>query len=190
MRFRHRQRVGPAVDLARAGEDDLDPRVVAAARLEDRQLAAAVDLEIRVRILHAVDVADLAGEIEDDVLIAHQVIHGALLPHVGDVDAQPVLDAADVEQVAAVVGDQRVDDRARGRRARRAGAQVAADEAQAAGDHHRAIAVEGAVVDGAGLRLRSRRDSSRALSADLVEHHQLQPAAGEIQVGPDDTARA
>ena len=58
-----------------------------AARLEQRQLAAAVDLEIGVRIPHAVDVADLPGEVEDDLATAHQVVHRARLPHVGDVDA-------------------------------------------------------------------------------------------------------
>src|SRR5688572_7500838 len=36
VRLRYRQRVGPAVDLAGPGEDDLDPGVVATARLEDR----------------------------------------------------------------------------------------------------------------------------------------------------------
>jgi hypothetical protein len=40
----------------------------------------------------------------------HQVVHRALLAHVGDVDAHAVLDARDVEQVAAVVGDERVDE--------------------------------------------------------------------------------
>ena len=77
VRLVDRQRVGPAVDLPRAGEDDLHRRVVVAARLEHRQLAAAVDLEVGVRIAHAVDVADLAGEVEDHVAIAHQVVHRA-----------------------------------------------------------------------------------------------------------------
>ena len=81
-----------------------------AAGFEQRQLAAAVDLEIGVRVAHAVDVADLSGEVEDDLAVLHQVVHRARLPHVGDVDAHAVLDAGDVEQVAAVVGNQRVDE--------------------------------------------------------------------------------
>ena len=76
----------PAVDLARAGEDDLHRRVVMAAGLEDRELAAAVDLEIRVRIAHGVDVARLAGEVEEIVLIADEVVQAVLVAHVGDVD--------------------------------------------------------------------------------------------------------
>ena len=94
MRLGHRQRVRTAVDLSRPGEDDLHAGVVAAAGLEQRQLAAAVDLQIRVRILHAVDVAHLTGEVEDHILAAHEIVHRALLPDVGDVHRHAVLDAA------------------------------------------------------------------------------------------------
>ena len=128
-----------------------------AARLEHRQLAAAVDLEIGVRVAHAVDVADLAGEVEDDVAVAHQVVHRRLLADVGDVDAHAVGDAVDVEQVAAVVGDQRVDEQHVGAELDELAREVAADEAEAAGDHHAAAAVELAVVGAharpAGLRV-------------------------------------
>ena len=113
-----------------------------AARLEQRQLAAAVDLEIGVRIAHAVDVADLAGEVEDHLAALHEVIHRAGLPHVGDVDRDAVFDAGDVEQVAAVVGDQRVDQQHVGAELDQAVREVAADEAEAAGDHHAAAAIE------------------------------------------------
>jgi len=86
MAFGHRQRVGPPVNLARAGVDHLDARVVMAARLEQGQLAATVDLEVGMRVLHAVDVTHLAGQVKDHFAVAHQVVHGAGLPHVGDVD--------------------------------------------------------------------------------------------------------
>src|SRR5687767_12085765 len=76
----HGQRVRAAVHLSGSREDDLHGWIVAAAGLEDEQLAAAVDLEVGIRILHAVDVADLSREIEDDVLLAYQVVHRALLP--------------------------------------------------------------------------------------------------------------
>ena len=145
-----RQRVGTAVDLARAGEDDLGAGIVVAARLENRQLAAAVDLEVGVRIAHAVDVTDLAGEVEDDLPVAHQIVHRALLPDVGDVDAHAVGDAVDVEQVAAVVGDQRVDEQHVGAERHQLPREVAADEPETAGDHHATAAVEGAVIHAHG----------------------------------------
>ena len=159
-----RQGVRPAVDLPRAREHDLHRRVVCAARLEQRQLAAAVDLEVGVRVLHAVDVADLAGEVEDHVLPAHQIVHRALLADVGDVDADAILDAADVEQVAAVLGDQRVDEQHARAEVDELAGEVAADEAEAAGDHHAAIAVERAVG-----RSAARRRAGRAHAAILAD---------------------
>ena len=110
VRLVDRQAVGPAVDLARAGVDDADPRVVLAAGLEHRELRAAVDVEVGIRIAHAVDVADLPGEVEDDLAVLDQRVHRRLIAHVGDVDAHAVLDAVEVEAVAAVVGIERVDD--------------------------------------------------------------------------------
>ena len=88
-------------------------------------------------IPHAVDVADLAGEIEDHVLLAHQIVHRGLLADVGDVDADAIFEAADVEQIAAVVVDQRVDEQDARAEVDELPGQVAADEAEAAGDHHR-----------------------------------------------------
>ena len=48
-----------------------------------------------------------------------------------------VVDAGDVEQVAAVLGDQRIDQRDTRAERDQAAGQVAADEAQPAGDQHR-----------------------------------------------------
>jgi len=51
----------------------------------------------------------LAGEVEDHGAVAHEVVHRALLTDVRDVDVQAVREAVDVEQIAAVVGDERID---------------------------------------------------------------------------------
>ena len=88
----------------------LGSRVVLPARLEQGELAAAVDLEIGVRIPHAVDVAHLAGQVEDHLARPYQVGHRRALPDIRDVDAQPILDAVDVEEIATVVVDERIDD--------------------------------------------------------------------------------
>ncbi len=169
-----RQRVGLAVDLPGAGVDDLGARIVMTAGLEQRQLAAAVDLEIGVRVTHAVDVTDLAGQVEDHVAPLHQVVHRAGLAHVGDVDVNPILDAGDVVQVAAVVGDQRIDQQHVGAEIGEAMGEVAADEAEAARDHHAAPAIElGVAHDGcrrpiAAARARCAARCSRLITSD---HH-------------------
>src|SRR5438132_1691297 len=86
--------------FAAARRNELHGRIGIATRREDRQLTAAVDFEVRVRIAHAVDVAHLAGEVEDHRAVADQVVHRRLLAHVGDVHAQSIGEAVDVEQVA------------------------------------------------------------------------------------------
>src|SRR5512145_1967060 len=85
--FGDRQRERFSVDLSRAGEHDLDSGVEVATSLEQTELTSAVDLEIRIGIPHAVDVADLTGKVEDDFDVADEIVQGALLPYVGHVDA-------------------------------------------------------------------------------------------------------
>ena len=89
--------------------------------------------------------AHLAGQVEEHVLALHQVLH-AVPAHVGDVDADLVLVAGEVEEVAAVVRQQAVDRRHLRPEVGERAAQVRADEAEAAGDQDPAPAVEVAVV--------------------------------------------
>src|SRR3990172_2110899 len=77
---------GLSINLARAGVHDADPRVPLAAGLQDRELALAVDLEVGHGVGHAVDMADLAREVEEDVLAGDEVLHSVRVPHVGDID--------------------------------------------------------------------------------------------------------
>ncbi len=163
MRLGDRQRLGAAIDLPGAGVDHLGAGVVVAAGLEQRQLGPAVHLEVGVRVAHAVDVTDLAGEVEDHVLAAHQIVHGAGLAHVGDVEPHAILHRLDVEQVAARIRDERVDEQHLRAEVGEADGQVAADEAEPAGDHHAAPAVEvGAHVSVAPAPAGPRRARRRA----------------------------
>ena len=112
------------------------------------------------------------------VAVAHQVVHRALLADVGDVDAQAIVDAVDVEQIAAVVGDQRVDQQHVGAEIDQLTRQVAADEAEAAGDHHPPAAVELAVSHGHGARVGGghRRGGRRRARGDAAgDHDQGEP---------------
>ena len=81
--------LGPNVDVVQGWKVERhDPlhrivigRVVAA-RLEHGELAAAVDLEVCKWVLHRVDMAHLAGQIEDDRLAAHQALHREHIAHI------------------------------------------------------------------------------------------------------------
>ena len=70
------------------------------------------------------------------VAVPHQIVHRGLLADVGDVDPHSIRDPVDVEEVAAVVGNQRVDEQDVGAEIREPSCEVAADEPEAAGDHH------------------------------------------------------
>src|SRR5262249_19428681 len=141
----HGERNGAAVDLTRSGKDDLHPRVVIPACLEDGELAAAVDFKVGVRVAQAVDVTHLAGEVEDDITALDQVVHRRRLGEVGAIDVDAIGDRVDVEQVAAVVRDERIDQQHVGAEIHQPAGEIAADEAEAASNHHGSTAIECAV---------------------------------------------
>ncbi len=138
----HRQELGLSIDLARAREDDFGDRIVMPAGFEERQLAVAIDLEIRVGISNAVDVAHLPGHVEDDFAIAHQIVHRAGLTDISDVDPHAIFDAGNVEQVAAVIGNERVDQENICAKLDEPAGEITADESEPARDHHAPAAVK------------------------------------------------
>ena len=115
--------------------------VLVAAGFQDRELAARVDLQIGEGVGHGVHVADLAGQVEDHILALNQGAHGIGVAHVGNVDLQAIFVAGDVEAIAAIVGDERVDQGDAGAQVDQPPGEVGADKAQAAGDEHGAACV-------------------------------------------------
>ena len=70
-----RQIFWPPVLLARCRDDDLRAWRMLAAGFEKPQLGMTVHRQVRVRIAHAVDVADLPSQIEDERPASHQLSH-------------------------------------------------------------------------------------------------------------------
>ena len=64
--------------------------------------AAAVDVEIRERIDHRIEMARLPRQIEQIVLIANQLCDRVRIAHVGDVQPHAIADVRDVREIAAV----------------------------------------------------------------------------------------
>ncbi len=120
-------------------------------------------------------------------------VHRRLVADVGDVDAHAVLDAVDVEPVAAVVGIERVDNQHVGAGVDELPHQVAADEAEPAGDHDPATAIErevsGCHVCSARLTPTCRNagrgmDRRCMLSAGL--RHGKRPIVGRLEASGDE----
>src|SRR5262245_65936953 len=86
MVFVHRDVVRLAVDLTGAREYDFDVLVVVTAGFENGQLRSTIDFEVRVWVLHGVQVARLACKVEEIVLPLNQVTHAVLIPHGGDIN--------------------------------------------------------------------------------------------------------
>ena len=78
--------------------------------------------------------AGLPGEIEKIILAGDEVVDAVRIAHVGDVDVKPVADVGDVERVAAVFGDEGIDERDVRAVAHEAAREVGTDEAESAGD--------------------------------------------------------
>ena len=76
--------------------------------------------------------AGLAGEVEQEVLADEMRPQAVAVAHVGDVDADAVLDSLDVEPVAAVFRHQAVDQRDLGAQIDQPPGQVRTDKPQAA----------------------------------------------------------
>ena len=124
------------VDLPGAREDDPCVGVHEAAGLEQRELCTAVDLEVRVRVGHGVEVARLSREAEDDLAVGEEIREAVNVADVRDVHRHSILDAVDVRDVAAVLGNHRVHEQHLRAGLDEPPGQVRADEAEATGDQH------------------------------------------------------
>jgi hypothetical protein len=93
----NREKVGPAINLSGTGIKDFDGGVVVPTRFQDEQLGPAIDVEIHKRIFHGVEMACLAGKVEQIVLTLNQVSHAEFIPNVSNVDANPAFISFQVE---------------------------------------------------------------------------------------------
>ena len=113
---------------------DARVRIGGAAGLEQDELRPGVELQVGERVLHAVDVADLAREVEDHVGPGRGVTDA---PRVVDLRVDHVDRAGRVVEVAAIPavgGHERVDHRHFGAAGREGEREVRPDEAQPARD--------------------------------------------------------
>ncbi len=128
--------VRPPVDLPRAGEDYLDLWIAGAACLQDRKLRTAIDFQVGHRIDHGIEVTRLSGQIEKVVFSANERLQTVSVAHVGDIDVQLVAKTFEVERIAAVLGNQAIDEGKVGPETNEPAGQVGADKAQTSRDQN------------------------------------------------------
>jgi len=78
--------------------------------LHERERAVAIDLEILDGIAHGIHVVHLACEVKDQILTLDEMIHGELVSHIAEIDAQLVINRLDIEEVAALARQHVVHD--------------------------------------------------------------------------------
>ena len=87
-----------------AGKNDLRLPIIFPARFEKHQRSPTVDVEILNRISNAVDMVHLAREVKDDLLTFDQIIHGMGIPHIAEVDMDPVHDLFHIKEIPSQAG--------------------------------------------------------------------------------------
>ena len=80
--------------------------------------------------------ADLAGQVKNHILALDQCPHRVRVAHVGNVHTHAPFVACQVEAVAAIVGDQRIDNRHARTEIGQAAGEIRADKTKAAGDQY------------------------------------------------------
>src|SRR5574337_506862 len=113
--------------------------------------------------------ADLTCKIENIIVAANQIIHAMFVANICDVHPYSALISGDVEQLAAVLRDEGIDDGDDSAHVSQAPGKVAADEAEAARDENRARLECGGEFRHEEARVVGDRKSTRLNSS----HHSI-----------------
>ena len=130
----NRQFHGRSILAARATEYQLDTGVEPSQRLHYNGGTFDIELDVGERIAQALDVRDLAGQVEHVVLAADEPIHRVAIADIAEVHNHPILDRGDVEEIPAVFRDHGIDQRDVGSRCDQLNGKGRADEAEPTGD--------------------------------------------------------
>jgi hypothetical protein len=125
-----RQILGHTVELAGAGIDDAGARRGLLAGAQKAELRAHIERQVALGVADAVNVADLAGQVEDGVTVLQGGGDRRAIANARDDAADPALGFSEVEVVGAALLLVRVDDRDLRPEPVQSQRQVAADKSQ------------------------------------------------------------
>src|SRR6185369_10710819 len=111
LRFNKWNTVGPAVRLTRSGVNNPSPTVFKPACFEYCERSNRVHLQVFERLLHRLDVTDVAGQVKDIRLAANKLAHEFHVAAVAFNNFYVFVDRFDVEKISAASGMQRIEDR-------------------------------------------------------------------------------
>src|SRR3546814_2335251 len=96
-------------------------------------LGRRLDVEVGLRVLHRIQMGRLPRQVEQKMLLAHEMLDGERIAYITDVDGEPVANIGDVLEIATILRDQAVDQRYVGTKPHQPASKVGADEAKATG---------------------------------------------------------
>jgi len=99
-------------------------------------LRRAIYREVMFRRIHRIEMAGLAGKVEQEILAEQQMAQRGRIADIGDVDPYPLAYVGDVGEIGARLGDHAVDEQYLGAERHQTPRHRRTYEADATGDHH------------------------------------------------------
>src|SRR5215471_3708891 len=99
--------------------------------------------------------AGLSGEIEEVVLALDQIGHAVTIAHIRDVHPHPIFQTGNVEETAAIFGDETVDECNSRAIISQAACHVRSDETETTGNEHVLIFKHSSLVHGSSFSTNS-----------------------------------
>jgi hypothetical protein len=95
-------------------------------------LRGGIDVQIRQRIGHRIKVAGLPGQVKEEAASFDQGGHGMHVPNICKINSNPVADVVNIEEIAAILRDQAINECYFCPKGHQSASQRRADEAEPA----------------------------------------------------------
>jgi hypothetical protein len=124
----------PSICLTRSGINNAGFTIFTTAGFENGKRSNGIQMQILKRLLHGLDMTDMAGEVEDELFPLHQLPHQIEVATIAFDNFNILLDRSDIEIVAPTGWMHRIEKSYGGTGSDEANSEIASDEAETAGD--------------------------------------------------------
>jgi len=134
MGFFERKAFRPSIGLTRSGINHSGIAIFMPAGFQNCERGNRVQMQVLERLLHRLDVADMTGEVEDELFPANQPPYQIKVATISFDHFDIVLDRLDIKVVAPTGWMHRIEKSYRGAGFDEANCEIASNEAETAGD--------------------------------------------------------
>ncbi len=101
----------PRIPLLSRRKDDLHLPIIFSTGFKKDQGSPAVDVQILDRVPNAIHMVHLTGQMKDEFLIFHQIVHRMFIPDIAEVDLYVIHDLLHIEKISSQTGHHIINDR-------------------------------------------------------------------------------